>query len=483
MNENPPICRIKIGQLGEWRPKILDNQRNLSYLCSGYKLWALQAVQHGKIELLQSLNIEAKEMYRPRIADGMLKKQLSASGIVLIQGPKWCGKTTTAEQQARSILYMDFPKTRISNLLLAETDPQVLFQGDVPRLIDEWQLAPKLWDAARFEVSHRGKPGQLIFTGSAVPPDMSELIHSGTGRVAWLTMRPMSLWESGDSNGKVSLSSLFEDGFSAEEAKNISLKDLAFLVSRGGWPGALELTREAALLQTANYIEGVVHSDISRVDNVQREPDFARKLLRSYARHQGQQVPLSTIYDDLSGNGMPERGEDTIASYIQALRKIFVIEDMPAWSPNLRSRTAIRTSDTRYFVDSSIAVAAMSLGPDDLMHDLNTFGLFFETMAVRDLRVYADALGGQVYHYRDKNGLECDAVIHLRNGRYGLVEIKLGGDTLVESGAVTLLKLSCKIDTQKMKEPSFLMVLTGVGQYAYRRKDGVYVVPVSCLKD
>ena len=413
----------------------------------------------------------------------MLKSQLSASGIVLIQGPKWCGKTTTAEQQARSILYMDSPKTRASNLLLAETDPQVLFQGDTPKLIDEWQLAPKLWDAARFEVSHRGKPGQLIFTGSAVPPDMSELTHSGTGRVAWLTMRPMSLWESGNSNGKVSIASLFKGDFSSAEAMDMSLSELAFLVSRGGWPGSLELSRNAALLQANNYLDGIVHSDISRVDNVQRDPEFAGKLLHSYARHQGQQVPVSTIYDDLSGNGTPSMGEDTIASYIQALKKIFVIEDMPAWNPNLRSKTAVRTSDTRYFVDPSIGVAALGLGPEDLINDLNTFGLLFETMCIRDLRIYADALGGQVYHYRDKNGLECDAVIHLRNGSYGLIEIKLGGDTLIERGAGTLLKLSGKIDTGKMKTPSFLMVLTGVGQYAYRRNDGVYVIPVCCLKD
>lgn len=423
------------------------------------------------------------EKYRPRIADRMLEAQLSASGIVLIQGPKWCGKTTTAEQHARSILYMDYPKTRASNLLLAETDPQILFQGDTPRLIDEWQLAPKLWDAARFEVSHRGMPGQLIFTGSSVPPDMSELTHSGTGRVAWLTMRPMSLWESGDSSGKTSIGSLFKGDFVSAKADDIPLKELAYLVCRGGWPGSLALTREAALLQAGNYVDGIVHSDVSRADNVQRDPEFTRRLLRSYARHQGQQVPVSTIYDDLVQNGMPSMGQDTIASYIQALKKIFVIEDMPAWSPNLRSKTAIRVSDTRYFVDPSIAASALGVGPDDLVYDLNTFGLLFETLAVRDLRIYADALGGQVYHYRDKNGLECDAVIHLRDSSYGLVEIKIGGEQLIESGAETLLKLSGKIDTKRMKEPSFLMILTGIGQYAYRRKDGIYVVPVNCLKD
>jgi len=413
----------------------------------------------------------------------MLQDQLEASGVVLIQGPKWCGKTTTAEQQAKSVLYMDAPKTLKANLLLAESDPEVLFQGETPRLIDEWQLAPKLWDAARFEVSHRRLPGQLIFTGSAVPPDLSELTHSGTGRFAWLTMRPMSLWESGESNGSVSLKDMSQGKMTAAVALDMSLKELSFLICRGGWPGSLLLTHKAALRQAINYVEAVANSDISRVDNVNRNADFTRRLLRSYARHQGGQVPISTIYADIEENRMGSMSEDTIASYILALKKIFVIEDMLAWSPNLRSKTAIRTSDTRYFVDPSIATAALGLGPEDLIGDLKTFGLLFETLAVRDLRIYADALDGQVYHYRDKNGLECDAVLHLRNGNFGLIEIKLGGDSLIEAGANTLKKLAEKIDTTKMKSPSFLMVLTGVGQYAYRRKDGVYVVPIGSLKD
>jgi len=413
----------------------------------------------------------------------MLQDQLEASGVVLIQGPKWCGKTTTAEQQAKSVLYMDAPKTLKANLLLAESDPEVLFQGETPRLIDEWQLAPKLWDAARFEVSHRRLPGQLIFTGSAVPPDLSELTHSGTGRFAWLTMRPMSLWESGESNGSVSLKDMSQGKMTAAVALDMSLKELSFLICRGGWPGSLLLTHKAALRQAINYVEAVANSDISRVDNVNRNADFTRRLLRSYARHQGGQVPISTIYADIEENRMGSMSEDTIASYILALKKIFVIEDMLAWSPNLRSKTAIRTSDTRYFVDPSIATAALGLGPEDLIGDLKTFGLLFETLAVRDLRIYADALDGQVYHYRDKNGLECDAVLHLRNGNFGLIEIKIGGDSLIEAGANTLKKLAEKIDTTKMKSPSFLMVLTGVGQYAYRRKDGVYVVPIGSLKD
>lgn len=423
-------------------------------------------------------------IYKSRIADQLLEMQLEAAGVVLIQGPKWCGKTTTAEKHARSELYLDDPRTRQANLLLAETDPSVLFQGETPRLIDEWQLAPGLWDAARFEVSHIGRPGQLIFTGSAVPPDMKQITHSGTGRFAWLVMRPMSLWESGESNGSVSLADVFNGQFSPNSSMDgITLQDIAFLTCRGGWPASVSLSRRAALLQAVNYVDAVANSDISRVDNVNRNPDFTLRLMRSYARHQGTQAPISTLYADVAANLPGSMSEDTISSYIQALKKIFVIEDMTAWNPNLRSKTAIRTSDTRYFVDPSIATAASGLGPNDLMQDLNTFGLLFETLAVRDLRVYADALDGKVYHYRDKTGLECDAVIHLRNGSYGLIEIKLGGDRLVDDGAAVLKKLAYKIDTQIMKSPSFMMVLTAVGQYAYRRSDGVLVVPITCLKD
>jgi predicted AAA+ superfamily ATPase len=427
--------------------------------------------------------MEASVSYKPRIADRVLKEQLEASGVVLIQGPKWCGKTTTAEQQAKSVLYLDDPKTRKTNLLLAESDPGILFQGNIPRLIDEWQLAPKLWDAARFEVSRRRLPGQFIFTGSSVPPDMSELTHSGTGRFAWLTMRPMSLWESGESTGNVSLNDLFQGNITTAIANDMSLNELAFLICRGGWPGSVNLAPKAALKQALNYVDAIANYDISRVDNVNRSPDFTKRLLRSYARHQGGQVPVKTIYDDLATNKAGSMNEDTITSYLVALKKIFVIEDMPAWNPNLRSKTAIRTSDTRFFVDPSMATAALGLGPADLAGDLNTFGLLFETMAVRDLRVYADALDGQIYHYRDKNGLECDAILHLRNGNYGLIEIKLGGDSLIESGANALKKLAGKMNTAKMNSPSFLMVLTGLGQYAYRRDDGVYVIPIAALRD
>lgn len=419
--------------------------------------------------------------YKKRIADQLLSEQLEAAGVVLVQGPKWCGKTTTAQQAARSSIFLDNPATMKANLMLAEANPELILDGKTPRLVDEWQLAPTLWDAARFVVSQRGLPGQFIFTGSAVPADRSSITHTGTGRFAWLTMRPMSLQESGDSSASVSLGSLFKTGKAAGIAADIDVDRLSFLLCCGGWPGSLQLSDKAALLQADNYVDAVVNSDISRVDNTTRNAGFAHKLLRSYARYQGAQVSLTKIADDILASGSNSFSVDTLYDYVNALKNIFVIEDMEAWSPNLRSKTAIRTSDTRYFIDPSIATSALGIGPDDLIKDLNTLGLMFETMAVRDLRVYADALGGKVYHYRDKNGLECDAIIHLRNGRYGLVEVKLGGDTLIDSGAKTLKALAAKIDTDKMNAPSFMMVLTGVGKYAYTRADGVTVVPISAL--
>lgn len=421
--------------------------------------------------------------YRRRVADDILLRKLEGKGAVLIEGPKWCGKTTTAEQIAKSVLYMDAPQSRAQNIALADLNPTRLLIGDTPRLLDEWQLAPKLWDAIRFEVDHRGEMGQFILTGSAVPADTSEITHSGTGRFAWLTMRPMSLFESGDSTGNVSLKSLFSSPGSVDGASSLDIDRLAFLVCRGGWPQAIGMRDETALDQPVDYLDAVVHSDINRADGVSKNPDRVLRLLRSYARNQGAQTASTVIAKDTQVNDSSALDTETVASYISALKKIFVIEDMPAWNPNLRSRTAIRTSDTRYFVDPSIAAAALGAGPSDLIADLRSFGLLFETLCVRDIRVYSDALGGQVYHYRDKSELECDAVIHLRNGSYGLVEIKLGGDAAIEHGAKTLKALRDKIDPEKMKAPSFLMVLTGIGDYAYRRADGVYVVPIGCLRD
>ena len=427
------------------------------------------------------------EDYRFRIMDRILKDELDAMGAVLLEGPKACGKTRTAEQAAASVIYMDDPVRRSQYRQMVDTDISYILSGDTPRLIDEWQIATKIWDAVRFEVDHRHKDGQFILTGSAVPPkeDKDEMQHSVTGRVSWLRMRPLTLWESSDSSGEVSLSELFEDADAAVRGENkLALADLAFLVCRGGWPKAVDKGRsKAALRQAINYYEAIVRTDISRVDDVERDEHRTRRIMRSYARHQGAQATVRTMLADISENDIIDLSDKTVYSYINALKSIFVIEDMPAWNPNLRSKSAIRSSDTRYYIDPSIACAALGLGPDDLINDLNTFGLLFECLCVRDLRVYSQALDGTVYHFRDKTGLECDAVVHLRNGRYGLIEIKLGGEKLVEEGAANLLELRNKIDTTKMKSPSFMMVLTAVGDYAYRRSDGVLVVPVACLKD
>ena len=419
--------------------------------------------------------------YRKRIADDILARKLEGKGAVLIEGPKWCGKTTTAEQIAASILYMDDPEKKEQNISMSELNPKRLLKGETPRLIDEWQLAPKLWDAIRFEVDHRRELGQFLLTGSAVPVDTKEITHSGTGRFTWLTMRPMSLYESGDSTGDVSLKDLFENN-TVDGESDMTIDRLAFLACRGGWPQAIDMRDDIALDQARDYYDAVVRSDINRADNIQKNAEKVRRLMRSYARNQGSQVPNTVLARDVSANDEESMSQETVATYLNALRKIFVVEDMPAWNPNLRSKTAIRSSDTRYYVDPSIAVAALGIGPNDLINDLNTFGFIFETLCVRDLRVFADVLDGQVYHYRDKDGQECDAVIHLRNGQYGLIEIKLGGDKLIEEGAQSLKKMESKIDTDKMKAPSFLMVLTGVGGYAYRRKDGVRVVPIGCLR-
>jgi predicted AAA+ superfamily ATPase len=425
--------------------------------------------------------------YKPRILDKILKEELDAMGAVLLEGPKACGKTTTGEQIAQSVIYMDDPMRREQYLQMAQTDIQSILAGATPRLIDEWQLAVKIWDAVRFEVDHRRKDGQFILTGSAVPPrdEKNEMKHTGTGRFSWLRMRPMTLWESGDSTGGVSLSALFQNQEdNVRGHNNLSLRDVAFLTCRGGWPKAVEKGRASSALRHAvNYYEAIVRSEISRVDGVDRDEQRTRRIMQSYARHQGAQASVQTILNDILQNDTAELSDKTIYSYINAMKSIFVVEDMPAWNPNLRSKSAIRTSDTRYFVDPSVACAALGLGPNDLVNDLNTFGLFFECLCVRDLRVYAQAIDGNVYHFRDKTGLECDAVVHLRNGYYGLIEVKLGGDNLIAEGAKNLLELSRRIDTERMKAPSFMMVLTAVGDMPYRRTDNVLVVPIGCLKD
>jgi len=419
--------------------------------------------------------------YRKRLADEVLKDKLEASGAVLVEGAKWCGKTTTSKQIAKSVLYMQEPAQKKQNLLMTDTNPSLLLQGDAPRLIDEWQLAPKLWDAVRFEVDQRDDFGQFILTGSAVPPDTSEISHSGTGRISRMLMRPMSLFESGESSGSVSLEGLFNTDYEVSASVESDIEKLAFLICRGGWPKAVGKSIKVALQQAVDYYDAVVNSDISRVDGKKRNPERAKLLMRSYSRNIGSQAKFEEIRQDILGNDVDSFSIDTLYDYLNALKKIFVIEDAPAWNPNLRSKTAIRNTDTRYYVDPSIATASMGLGPKDLINDLNTMGLFFENLCVRDLRIYAQSIGGEIYHYRDKSGLECDAVVHLRNGSYGLVEIKLGGDKLIEVGAATLNRFEKIIDTTKMKSPSFKMILTGVGNYAFKRPDGILVVPVRSL--
>lgn len=433
--------------------------------------------------------------YKNRVADRLLAEKLEAFGAVLIEGPKYCGKTTLASQQAGSILSMADTDTLGQNLALARTNISRLLAGETPRLIDEWQIAPQFWDAVRNEVDKRNEDGQFMLTGSAVPPkpkkdesgniiEEENIHHTGTGRISRLRLRTMSLWESEDSTGDVSLEELFINPDTVDGVSNIDLDRLAYLTCRGGWPKAvLKKSEKAALAQAFDYYDSVVSNDIKRVDDIDRDEELTKRIMRSYARNQGTQATVGTILADIKNNGDERMSDSTVYSYIKALKEIFVIEDSIAWNPNLRSKTAIRTSDTRYFIDPSIATAALGMGPKDLINDMDTFGFIFETLAIRDLRVYADALDGKVYHYRDKNNLECDAVIHLRNGSYGLVEVKIGGAELIKEGAESLKTLSSKIDSTRMKTPSFMMVLTGIGKFAYKRpEDGVLVVPIGCLK-
>ena len=431
-----------------------------------------------------------EKIYRKRITDSALKVKLEAFGATLIVGPKGCGKTTTGKYFAKSYIEFQDEDTRDRLLAVAENMPSKLLIGDKPRLFDEWQDAPKFWDAIRYDVDHSAGWGHYILTGSAVPPDdrhersgKKDIVHSGTGRIVRVKMRPMSLWESEESSGTVSLGALFKGlPFKPGKAIDRSLKDTAYLVCRGGWPQSVLQGGELALDRAFEYVDAVVNSDISRVDGVSRDPRRVRLLLRSYARQQGTQSTIVNIRKDMTIGDGHGPDDDTVSSYLNALRKIFVIEDSEAWCPALRSRAAIRMSPTRYFSDPSIATAALGLGPEDLMNDIRTYGLFFETMVMRDLRVYVDALNGSVSHYLDRNGLECDAVVHLRNGTSGLVEVKLGGESLIDEGAKTLNELSGIIDTSRQSEVAFKMVVTASGDFAYQRKDGIIVCPISALK-
>ena len=423
------------------------------------------------------------EEYKPRVTDQILKFKLESKGAVVIDGPKWCGKTTSAKQFAKSLIEFGNAAEDQQNIEFAKINTRSVIEGETPRLFDEWQEVPTLWDALRYEIDKRNKVGQFILTGSSIkiPKNAKEdpRRHTGTGLFSYLLMRPMSLYESGESNGLVSLKDLFGNKNIAESS-SLSLEELAFVTCRGGWPFATLLDGDRALAQARDYYKAIVKTDISRVDGVTRDERVATKLMRSYAREQGQQVSIESIANDVL-----DVKAETIGEYLNALRKIYVVEDAPAWNPNLRSKTAIRASDTRYFVDPSIATASLGLNPDGLLGDLNYFGFVFETLVFRDLRVYVEPLEGNVYHYRDKNGLECDAVVVLPDGKYGLVQIKLGQtNEMIIDGVDKLLKLSSKIDTTRMPEPSFMAVITGNGKYAYRRpEDGIYVIPIGCLKD
>lgn len=416
--------------------------------------------------------------YLPRIIDTQIAENLAASGAVLIEGPKWCGKTWSARHIAHSVLYMQDPDKSANYLQIAKDKPSLLLDGEPPLLIDEWQTAPVLWDAVRFAVDTRGRTGQFLLTGSAVPLD-DAVMHTGTGRIARLYMRPMSLYESGESNGTVSLRELFEGAADISGTSKLTIENLAFILSRGGWPASVTDTKAPALQRVKNYINAVVNYDVSRVDGVEKNPDRVRVLLQSLARNTASMATLGTITADVSAND-GDVSEKTISKYLTALRRIFVIEDLPAWRPALRSKTMIRSSPKRHFVDPSLAAAVLRATPERLLKDFPTFGIFFESLCVRDLRIYASAADAMVYHYHDANGLEADAVVQMNDGRWGAIEIKLGTSEVADAAA-NLLTLKDRINTEKMNAPAFLMVLTGIGEFAYQRDDGVYVVPVGCL--
>lgn len=426
--------------------------------------------------------------YMSRVCDRELEEQLASSGAVLIEGAKWCGKTFTARNASNSVLFMQDRDKSAMYKKIASTKPSLLLEGAVPRLIDEWQEAMVLWDAVRFAVDMRGEMGQFVLTGSAVPPDKKsgskatedERLHSGVGRIAPLRMRPMSLWESGESNGNVSLGELFDGVQEISSLSELTVEKLAFAICRGGWPASIKLRDKAALKTARNYVEEVIHLDLHRVDNVERNPIRVRKLLESLARNVSTMASNETIMADVRATDQTI-SVNTFASYMTALTRIFIVDDVPAWSPALRSKTTIRTASKRHFVDPSVAASLLRSNPARLLKDFNTFGLLFEDLCARDLRVYAQDLDGTVFHYHDKNDLECDLVVALYDGRWAAVEVKLGGNE-EEAAAKNLLSLSKKIDSQRMQGPSFLMILTG-GQYAYRRDDGVFVVPIGCLKN
>lgn len=422
----------------------------------------------------------SKKKYLLRLCDTELQLALKSAGAVLIEGAKWCGKTSTANNAAKSVVYMQDPDNTMSYQAMADTKPSLLLKGNNPRLIDEWQVAPVLWDAVRFEVDKKAERGLFILTGSAVPPE-NVTAHTGTGRISRMIMRPMSLFESLESNGQISLGALFNGKQKETEAiSDLTIEQIAFLICRGGWPASVGQEKETALRMARDYVEAIIHQDISRVDNIEKNPERVRLLLRSLARNISTTANYQTIKQDIEATDI-SISDKTISTYINALRRIFVVEDINAWSPSLRSKTAIRTSEKRHFVDPSLATAVMRINPEGVLADFEYFGFLFESLCTRDIRIYAQANDADVFHYRDKTGLEADLIIRQRNGKWAAIEIKLGNKQ-IEEAAQNLLTLSAKIDEEKMGKDAFLMIVTG-GQYAYQRNDGIWVVPIGCLRD
>ncbi len=422
----------------------------------------------------------SKKTYLKRLCDAELKLALESSGGVLIEGAKWCGKTSTASKASKSIVYMEDPDNASSYQAIADTKPSLLLKGSIPRLIDEWQVAPVLWDAVRFEIDQRRAVGQFILTGSAVPIK-NETAHTGTGRISRLVMRPMSLYESRESNGKISLRALF-DGKQEDAGvmSELTIEQISYSLCRGGWPASINLTGKPALRMAMDYVEAIINQDISRVDGIEKNPERVRLLLRSLARNIATTATYQTIKEDIEAIDI-SISDKTISTYFNALRRIFVVEDLPAWAPSLRSKTAIRTTDKRHFVDPSIATAVMRTNPEGVLTDFKYFGFLFESLCTRDIRIYSQANDGDVFHYRDKSGLEADLIVRLRDGRWAAIEVKLGNKQ-IEEAAKNLLALKKKIDEEKMGKASFLMIITA-GQHAYQRKDGIWIVPIGCMKD
>ena len=424
--------------------------------------------------------IIVSQAYLSRIADDKLKLLLATSGGVLIVGPKWCGKTRTAEEASNSFLYMQDPDNSTAYRLLADTMPSKLLDGETPRLIDEWQVSPILWNAIRFAIDQRRQRGQFILTGSVVPPETSDM-HTGTGRISRMIMRTMSLFESGESSGTISLKDLFNDQNVSFAESELTIERLAFAMTRGGWPEAVnEQNEKYALQMVYNYLDAVANQDMSNIDGIKRNSDRVYSLLRSIARNVSTQATTSTLLGDLAVND-ESLSDKTIKDYLNALHNLYVIEDLRAWSPHLRSKRGIRTTAKRHFIDPSIATAALRADSARLLNDFKSFGYLFESLCIRDLRIYADNLDGTVYHYRDQLNFEVDAIIQLKDERWAAIEIKMGAGE-IEKAADNLLKFSNNIDTEKMQAPSFLMVLTAT-KHAFKLKNGVWVVPISCLRN